>query len=193
MLRDRHPDRFVLLGVHTHRYPSQRDDAAVRHALQRLHLRAPVANDRDWLAWRGYGVSAWPTTLVVDADGRLAARFAGEARASEIEDVVLRLQQGTAAGSGGAGVVAADAPSGDVAEALAYPSHALATATRLFVSDTGHHRVLECALEVREGGLDVPGLGRGEPPDTRRDGQSRRTSERPSELAELTGQGVGFA
>lgn len=160
VVRDRYRERLAVLGVHTPRYVSQQDDEVVRHAVRRLALRIPVANDPDWLAWRQYAVAAWPTTLVLDAERRLAARFAGAGRAAEIEDVVLRLQH---AASG-----AIRAGSGAVAEpraayggsALAYPAHALATATRLFVSDTGHHRLLECALDgrvLRQFGSGTPG------------------------------------
>ncbi|MGH8183947.1 MAG: hypothetical protein ACREPH_09830, partial [Rhodanobacteraceae bacterium] len=93
-LEKKHPGAFVLLGVHTPRYASQQPDAAVLKALQRVRFRAPVANDPEWLAWKLYSIPAWPTTLLVDADGALAARFVGEGRGQEIEEAVAGLQEG---------------------------------------------------------------------------------------------------
>ncbi|TAN03517.1 MAG: hypothetical protein EPN36_12200 [Rhodanobacteraceae bacterium] len=160
-LEKRHPGAFVLLGVHTPRYASQQPDAAVLKALQRGRFRAPIANDHEWLAWKLYSIPAWPTTLLIDADGALAARFVGEGRGQEIEEAVASLQEGMPAAflrpplellENTRAAVAADP--------LAFPAQALASDTRLFVSDTGHHRILECShggRVLRQFGSGTPG------------------------------------
>lgn len=165
-LERRHPGEFVLLGVHTPRYVSQQPDAVVLKALQRVRLRMPVANDAEWLAWMLYSIPAWPTTLLIDTDGRLAARFVGEGRAPEIEEAVTRLQEGLPPAhlrstpellEAGVRV--------DITGPLAFPAHVLATDQRLFVSDAGHHRVLECSHDgrvLRQFGSGTPGLWDGQ-------------------------------
>lgn len=159
-LEKRHPDTFVSVCIHTPRYASQRSDAAVLKAANRQRLRMPVANDADGQAWKQFAISAWPTTLLIDTDGALAARWVGEGRGQEIEDAIIQLRDEQPA----QGHVAAPAsPHGarmDVDGPLAFPAHALATENRLFVSDTVHHRILECSHDgrvLRQFGSGTPG------------------------------------
>jgi len=157
------PGAFVSICVHTPRFVSQQSDAAVLKAAHRNRLRAPVANDEQWLAWRQFSIPAWPTTLLVDASGGLAARLVGEGRSQEIEDAIIQLRDEMHAETS---AMAAPAPApvrdvrGEPASPLAFPAHALATRTRLFVSDTGHHRILECSHDgrvLRQFGSGTPG------------------------------------
>lgn len=157
MLESRFPGAFALVCVHTPRYPSQQSDTSVLKALHRHRLRAPVANDARWQAWQRFAIGAWPTLLVIDPDGGLAARLVGEGRLQEIEDAIVQMHDPTLA-----------RPMADVgpdmhaepAGALRFPAHALATANRLYISDTGHHRILECTLGgrvLRQFGSGTPG------------------------------------
>jgi DNA-binding beta-propeller fold protein YncE len=164
-LERKHPDEFVLLGVHTPRYPSQQPDAVVLKAAQRIRLRAPVANDPEWLAWMSYSIPAWPTTLLVDAEGRLAARFVGEGRAPEVEEAVTRLQEGLPPAHVRGTAELLENVRADASGPLAFPAHVLATDWRLFVSDTGHHRILECSHDgrvLRQFGSGTPGVWDGQ-------------------------------
>jgi DNA-binding beta-propeller fold protein YncE len=103
--------------------------------------------------------------LLIGTDGRLAARLVGEGRAPEIEETVIRLQEGLPP--------AHVRPLPDLLEAarvestgpLAFPAHALATDSRLFISDSGHHRILECSHDgrvLRQFGSGTPGLWDGQ-------------------------------
>jgi DNA-binding beta-propeller fold protein YncE len=157
------PGAFVSVYVHTPRYASQQSDAAVLKAAHRNRLRAPVANDREWQAWKQFAIPAWPTTLLIDANGGLAARLVGEGRSQELEDAIIQLRDEMHAETS-AMAPPIPAPMRDVraepASPLAFPAHALATRTRLFVSDTGHHRILECSHDgrvLRQFGSGTPG------------------------------------
>ena len=159
-LERRLPGAFVSACVHTPRYPLQQSDATVLKAAHRHRLRMAVANDQEWRAWKQFAIGAWPTTLLVDPEGGLAARLVGEGRCQEIEDAIVQLRdeqvlQGSAAPPDALGETRAE-PGGP----LAFPAHALATETRLFVSDTGHHRILECSHDgrvLRQFGSGTPG------------------------------------
>ena len=161
-LEKRLPRAFVPVCVHTPRYASQQSDTAVLKAAHRERLRAAVANDHAWLAWKQFAITAWPTALLIDANGCLAARLTGEGRGAEIEDAIIQLRDAMSAdhaGPGPASVPQRDLR-GEPATPLAFPAHALATESKLFVSDTGHHRVLECTLDgrvLRQFGSGTPG------------------------------------
>ncbi|HEX7349309.1 MAG TPA: redoxin family protein, partial [Rhodanobacteraceae bacterium] len=159
-LEKKYPGAFLLVGVHTPRYVSQQADPAVLKAVQRCRLRAPVANDGEWLAWQQYGIHAWPTTLVLDANGCVAARFVGEGCGDEIEESVVRLQEGLPPAHTRAAPDLLDNVRVASASALAFPAYALATDKRLYVCDSGHHRVLECNHDgrvLRQFGSGTPG------------------------------------
>ncbi|TAM92999.1 MAG: hypothetical protein EPN40_13775, partial [Rhodanobacteraceae bacterium] len=159
-LEKRHPGAFVLLGVHTPRYASQQPDAAVLNASTRCRFRAPIANDQDWLAWKLYSIPAWPTTLLVDTGGGLAARFVGEGRSQEIEEAVVQLQEGLPPAHLRPSLDLLEGLRGEATGVLAFPTSVLATDSRMYVSDTGHHRILECSHHgrvLRQFGSGTPG------------------------------------
>lgn len=146
LLENRFPDAFTLLCIHTPRHVSQQSDMAVLKAAHRHRVRAPVANDARWQAWKDFAITAWPTLLLVDPQGGLAARLVGEGRLHEIEDAIVQMREPMLAHPT---TQVMDDVRPEPAGALAFPAHALATGTRLFVSDTGHHRVLECSHDGR--------------------------------------------
>lgn len=163
LLEKKLPGTFVPVCVHTPRYASQQSDATVLKAAHRNRLRAPVANDHEWQAWKQFAIPAWPTTLLIDANGGLAARLVGEGRSQEIEDAIVQLRDEMHA-EGPALPLSSPAQARDAraepASPLAFPAHALATRTRLFVSDSGHHRILECSHDgrvLRQFGSGTPG------------------------------------
>ncbi len=148
-LERRHPGVLALLGVHTPRYPSQQSDEAVLKAAHRHRLRVPVANDAHWLAWRQFGITAWPSTLLIDAAGRLAARLVGAGRSAELDEAIALLREEPAAAESAVEPRPLRELRPEPRTPLAFPAHALATASRLYVSDSGHHRVLECTHDGR--------------------------------------------
>lgn len=159
-LEKKYPGTFVCVCIHTPRYTSQRLDAAVLKAAHRNRLRVPVANDHEWLAWKQFAIGAWPTTLLIDANGGLAARLAGEGRIQEIEDAIVQLREELSEENLGITPKSSQNVRAEPVSPLAFPAHALATATRLFVSDTGHHRILECSHDgrvLRQFGSGTPG------------------------------------
>lgn len=74
----KHHDGLSVIGIHTPKYDHERQAANVLKAVNRLYIRHPVANDADWVAWRQFGIQAWPSVAVLDAEGRVAGIVAGE-------------------------------------------------------------------------------------------------------------------
>lgn len=161
-LERRHAGACVLLAVHTPRYPGQRDAASVLKAAHRMGLRVPVANDGDWAAWQQYGVQAWPTVMLVDRQGRLVARCVGEENLPMLDQALAYLREGGDATP----LLEPSGASGGPATTLSFPAHALATDTRLYISDHAHHRVLECSHDghvLRQFGSGIAGHWDGRP------------------------------
>ena len=77
-LEAKYAPALVVIGVHTPRFPSEGATERIRQAVLRDGREHPVVNDRDLQLARAYGVRAWPTTVVIDADGDLIGGVEGE-------------------------------------------------------------------------------------------------------------------
>ena len=90
-LENKYHDGLSVVGVHSPKYDYQRQGAAVLKAVNRGHVRHPVANDCNFEMWQAYGVQAWPTMAVIDAEGQLAALLPGEGRRQETDALIGQL------------------------------------------------------------------------------------------------------
>lgn len=142
-------DGLSVMGIHCPKYPQQRDNGQLLHAVNRHHLRHAVANDTDFLLWRSYGIEAWPTVALIDVEGNLAALFAGEGRRSEIDGRIAQLLDEAASQDLRVYEPIALELRPAPRHTLAFPGKLLADENRLYVADSGHHRVLECTHDGR--------------------------------------------
>ncbi len=68
----------AVLAVHTPELEPERDPEAVRRYAREAGLRFPVVTDNEFKTWKAFGVTAWPTTVVIDKQGRIRGRWVGE-------------------------------------------------------------------------------------------------------------------
>lgn len=143
-LQIKYADGLSVIGLHTPKFDAQRDAGLVARAVNRLGLRFPVASDADAVAWQHYGVRGWPSVALVDARGRLVEIVAGDQQREALEERIVRLLD--EAGEHGLRVYE-NAPPASRPEPItevAFPRGLALTPQRLYVSDSGHHRILEC-------------------------------------------------
>lgn len=74
---------LAVVSVHTPEFPHERDVDRVRAAVDRLGIRYPVMIDNDFSYWRALGNRYWPAFYLLDAEGRVVARAAGELHADQ--------------------------------------------------------------------------------------------------------------
>jgi DNA-binding beta-propeller fold protein YncE len=150
-LRERFPHELVVIGVHCGKFPSELWTAHLREAVMRHGIEHPVLNDGDFAVWQAYAVRAWPTLVLIDPEGYVAGVESGEIMAEEFAPAIERLiAEFDARGTLDRRPLDLRPESaGEPARPLRYPSKLLAApGERLFVADTGHHRVLEIALSA---------------------------------------------
>ncbi|HEX7118132.1 MAG TPA: NHL domain-containing thioredoxin family protein [Longimicrobiales bacterium] len=155
------PAELVVVGVHSGKFIAERDTANIREAVLRHGIDHPVVNDRQFRIWRSYAVNAWPTLVLVDPEGRVVGQQAGELPAERLAEVIRR--------------VVADAESAGTLDRaprtfrpewelepdrmLRHPAKVRVDAAsgRLFLADTGHHRVLVVRIDAdgRGGALEA--------------------------------------
>lgn len=146
-LHSKYHDGLALVGMHTPKYAHETHDAYVLKAVNRLHLRFPVANDKEFVAWRRLAINAWPSTVVLDCEGRLAAIFPGCGRVAEIEARVESLldQAGLADQRNYEPLPPSRKP--EPRKALSFPAGIVAGENHLYIADTGSNRILEVSYE----------------------------------------------
>jgi thiol-disulfide isomerase/thioredoxin len=179
-LERKYRDELVVIGVHAPKFDTEKNVEQLRRTLDRLGITHPVAQDADFRIWREYTVRAWPTLVLIDPAGYVVASVAGEGHTDELDQVIAAViavfdergeldrtpVPGLGLGSGPGSGPDAQARLGS-GSGLRYPGAVLADRERgrLFVADTGHHRVLVCGLDgvARDaiGGADGPGYANG--------------------------------
>lgn len=165
-LENKYHDGLSIIGVHTPKFEYQRQNEPVLKAVNRNHIRHPVANDPEYLLWQAYGVDSWPTLAVIDAQGQLAALLPGEGRRQEADTLIAHLLDEAAAQD--LRVYESDVATvrPEARAPLRFPSHLAVGESSLWIADSGHNRILECTHDghiLRQYGSGNPGYwdGRG--------------------------------
>ncbi|WP_317204686.1 thioredoxin family protein [Janthinobacterium sp.] len=82
---------LVVVGVHTPEFPYEREARNLATAIQRFGLSYPVAQDNRYLTWRNYDNQYWPASYLVDRQGKIRMKHAGEGNYEEIERAIRQL------------------------------------------------------------------------------------------------------
>ncbi len=77
-LEKRHSQTLAVIGIHSAKFPAEKETANLKEAVRRYGIRHPVVNDRDFRVWQSYGVRAWPTLMFIDPVGKVFGRHEGE-------------------------------------------------------------------------------------------------------------------
>jgi thiol-disulfide isomerase/thioredoxin/DNA-binding beta-propeller fold protein YncE len=160
-LEAEYPESLVVVGVHWAKFDRERQLDAIEQSVLRYGVVHPVVNDEFELIRTAYGVQAWPTLFIIDPAGNVVGRHAGEG----VYDLFQPIVDVMAKEFGAAGLIdptpleALVEDSELVPTVLSFPGKVLAdeSTDRLFISDTGHHRVLVADLDGAL--LDVIGGG----------------------------------
>jgi thiol-disulfide isomerase/thioredoxin len=143
---------LVVIGVHSAKFENEGKLANLREIIGRYEITHPVVNDRDYLIWQQFAVRAWPTTILIDPNGRVMATHSGEgvyaAFENIIHDAVERFER--------EGVLS-HAPVVSLTQiqsepsVLSFPGKVIVDTSkeRLFIADTGHNRILMTDLQGR--------------------------------------------
>ena len=156
-LEEAYPEEVVVLGVHSAKFPAEKETDALRQAILRYDIRHPVVNDRDFQVWQRYAARAWPSLYILDPEGKVLGKHEGEYRFEDLDHFLHPLiesydKQGLLQRSPVAWTLERDKQAAE--NALAFPGKLLAdeASNRLFIADSGHHRIVIASLdgEVRE-------------------------------------------
>ena len=143
LLQARYPGRLQPLAVCVPRFDCERDPQYVLKQLRWQGVSFPILHDLDWQAWQRFGIEAWPTVLLIDANGQIHGRITGQDSIAELERPLAALCDALPMPND-EDLRAFVETSAEPRLPLRFPGGIAATEDRLFVADSGHHRVLEC-------------------------------------------------
>src|SRR6266849_5440602 len=156
-------DRVIVIGVHSPKFPAERETANLREAVLRYRIEHPVVNDRDFAVWNQFGGRAWPTLMFIDPQGRVIGKHEGELPFEQFDPLVAGMlkefeERGILdPGAEPIGLEQIREP----ARTLKFPGKVHATGDALYIADTNHHRIVKAGLDgtiQRIYGSGEPGL-----------------------------------
>src|SRR5213080_2504760 len=136
-------DRVIVIGVHSPKFPAERETANLREAVLRYRIEHPVVNDRDFAVWNQFGGRAWPTLMFVDPQGRVIGKHEGELPFTAFDPLVEgMLAEFEARGllQPGQAPVSLQ-PLREPEHLLKFPGKAISAGDRLLIADSNHHRI----------------------------------------------------
>jgi thiol-disulfide isomerase/thioredoxin len=157
-------DPVAVIGVHAAKFPAESVRENVERAVERHRVQHPVVLDPDHRLWEAYAVRSWPTVMILDATGRIAWQKSGEVDRSTLSATIRRLLEEAREDDTLADPVW-QVPAAEAApdlralrhpeKLMVWPGPLVQTArkadpfglhSRLYLSDTGNHRIIELRL-----------------------------------------------
>lgn len=167
------PTDLAVIGVHSPKFPHERDPEAVRAAIARHGIRHPVIHDPDLALWRHYAVRAWPTLVFLDPSGRVLGQFSGEPDAGKLTETVGRMaEQARSLGVLDPGPLPPP-PERAASGRFRFPGKirpVTSGAASWALADAGHHQIVlldEAGGEAARFGAGEPGFADGPAPEAR--------------------------
>ena len=148
-LERKYASELVVVGVHSAKFPTEKETDSLTAAVRRCELEHPVINDAEFLVWQQYSCRAWPTLMFIDPLGNVIGKHEGELTFEQFDT----LMSGMVAEFDELGIMRrsplpttpAPGPQND----LSFPGKVLADEAggRLFIADTNHNRIIVSSFD----------------------------------------------
>jgi hypothetical protein len=164
-LEKRYKDKLTVITIHSPKHPRERETNNVINAVSRFNIKHPVINDSNHALWKKFRIKVWPSIIFIDPEGYIVGVIKGEGRRQQLDGLIRQsMMMAEQKELYPTSPLPLNAPPQPESE-LAFPGRIHATGNRLFISDSGHNRVLETDITgkiVRAYGSENPGFLDGE-------------------------------
>jgi peroxiredoxin len=82
---------LTVIGVHSPEFDEERKVENLRREVASLGISYPVVPDNDYQTWNAYNVAAWPTSFLLDKQGRIRWKHVGEGAYDDAEQLIQKL------------------------------------------------------------------------------------------------------
>src|SRR5687767_15432366 len=87
-LEEKYPNELIVIGVHSAKFEEEKDTDNIREAILRYEIAHPVINDSEHRIWERFGVSSWPSALLIDPEGKAVWMRSGEFKADSLDEIL---------------------------------------------------------------------------------------------------------
>ncbi|MBM4069267.1 MAG: redoxin domain-containing protein [Planctomycetes bacterium] len=159
-LEAKYPGVLVVIGVHTPKFPNEKNSASIRKAILRYRIAHPVVNDANHTIWRRYGVNSWPTLMLIDPEGKFYGRISGEGVYDVLDQHIGKLVKEYKAKKKLKETPIEFNLDHEQPKTLFFPGKVLADqkGNRLFIADSTNNRIVITDLEGKK--IAVAGSGK---------------------------------
>jgi len=141
-LEAEYPDELVVIGVHSAKFTHEGETENIRQVVQRYEVDHPVVNDKDFAIWQNWGAQAWPTMALIDPAGNVVGTHAGEGFYDVAQPIIEALIYEFRDQMNRSPLPVTPERATAANTALSYPGKVTIGGGLLYISDTGHHRVV---------------------------------------------------
>ena len=153
-LERKYASELVVIGVHSAKFPTEKETDSLTAAVRRCELEHPVINDAEFQVWQQYSCRAWPTLMFIDPRGNVIGKHEGELTFEQFDTLL----GGMVVEFDELGIMQRSplptTPPRGPESALSFPGKVLADEAggRLFIADTNHNRIVVSSFdgEVRQ-------------------------------------------
>ena len=138
-------DELIIIGIHSGKFLNEKFTSNIQQAVIKLGIEHPVVNDPDFFIWQQYAIKAWPTLVLINPHGKIVSEISGEILADPfahtIEDLIYEHHDQIDRTP----LVLRNESIKINKSCFQYPSKLIFNHTnkRLYLSDTGNHRIVE--------------------------------------------------
>ncbi|MCH2510424.1 MAG: alkyl hydroperoxide reductase, partial [Dehalococcoidia bacterium] len=148
-LEKKYANELAVIGVHSAKFPNEKETYNVEKAVRRYQLEHPVINDGQFQIWQQYSCRAWPTLMFIDPKGNVVGKHEGEMSFEAFDGLISQM---VAEYESDGTLDHRPMPSGyhqPTDTHLSFPGKVLADGPgdRLFIADTNHNRIVITSLD----------------------------------------------
>jgi thiol-disulfide isomerase/thioredoxin len=147
-LEAKYKNELVIIGVHSGKFSAERNSENIRRKIAEYRIRHPVVNDANLVIWERFEVTSWPTLVLIGPDGTLLDKASGEVSFETLDRAIGQLIARYKNQLNSKPLELLDSQEAAAKTPLLFPGKVLADikGERLFVSDTGHNRIVRTDL-----------------------------------------------
>lgn len=132
-------DDLLIVGVHSAKFKGEQGNSRILSAAKRFGLEHPVINDSDFSVWNSFKVEAWPTLILLGANGQELSRYEGEGHLKELDaDISKNIGSTTKHETSVASLI----PQEQKKTALSFPSRIKQVGDLFYIADSGNNRIV---------------------------------------------------
>ncbi len=148
-LERKYANELMVIGVHSAKFPNEKDKDNLYNAVKRYELEHPVINDAEFQVWQEYACRAWPTLMFIDPEGKVIGKHEGELSYPDFDRLIGGMVEEFDRQGWLTRQPVAYTREREPETALSFPGKVLADGAgdRLFIADSNHNRIVVASLD----------------------------------------------